>query len=183
MREVWADANRPLPACQLSCILSLGTEWTIHKYLIFVTSSPTSAYPLVRHLPNGQTVPLLPSPVQMTSVISVSHFKNVKIVLFILFLCYLFTLSICFSLSLSLSLGFVAMWSLRGQWTQCLTSLGFQDLQLVGQAVGHPPHLDTVWILRRGWWDNESLWRNFFRMLALKSNGLIYINFFFRSLC
>lgn len=101
MREVWADANRPLPACQLSCILSLGTEWTIHKYLIFVTSSPTSAYPLVRHLPNGQTVPLLPSPVQMTSVISVSHFKNVKIVLFILFLCYLFTLSICFSLSLS----------------------------------------------------------------------------------
>ncbi|TMS18989.1 Cyclic AMP-dependent transcription factor ATF-7 [Larimichthys crocea] len=32
--------------------------------------SPTSAYPLVRHLPNGQTVPLLPSPVQMTSVIS-----------------------------------------------------------------------------------------------------------------
>ncbi|KAI3370174.1 hypothetical protein L3Q82_024957, partial [Scortum barcoo] len=32
--------------------------------------SPTSSYPLVRHLPNGQTVPLLPSPVQMTSVIS-----------------------------------------------------------------------------------------------------------------
>ncbi|XP_037535523.1 cyclic AMP-dependent transcription factor ATF-7b [Nematolebias whitei] len=32
--------------------------------------SPTSAYPLVRHLPNGQTVPLLPSPVQLTSVIS-----------------------------------------------------------------------------------------------------------------
>ncbi|KAM8916632.1 cyclic AMP-dependent transcription factor ATF-7b isoform 3-T3 [Spinachia spinachia] len=32
-------------------------------------SSPTSAYPLVR-LPNGQTVPLLPSPGQMTSVIS-----------------------------------------------------------------------------------------------------------------
>ncbi|XP_061640383.1 cyclic AMP-dependent transcription factor ATF-7b isoform X2 [Phyllopteryx taeniolatus] len=33
-------------------------------------SSPTSSYPLVRHLANGQTVPLLPSPVQMTSVIS-----------------------------------------------------------------------------------------------------------------
>ncbi|XP_024916067.1 cyclic AMP-dependent transcription factor ATF-7b isoform X6 [Cynoglossus semilaevis] len=33
-------------------------------------SSPTGSYPLVRHLPNGQTVPLLPSPVQMTSVIS-----------------------------------------------------------------------------------------------------------------
>ncbi|KAK0141701.1 Cyclic AMP-dependent transcription factor ATF-7 [Merluccius polli] len=34
--------------------------------------SPTASYPLVMHLPNGQTVPLLPSPVQMTSVISVS---------------------------------------------------------------------------------------------------------------
>ncbi|XP_035486805.1 cyclic AMP-dependent transcription factor ATF-7b isoform X3 [Scophthalmus maximus] len=35
--------------------------------------SPTSSYPLVRHLPNGQTVPLLPSPVQMTSVISLAR--------------------------------------------------------------------------------------------------------------
>ncbi|XP_072307629.1 cyclic AMP-dependent transcription factor ATF-7b isoform X3 [Eucyclogobius newberryi] len=34
--------------------------------------SPTSAYPLMRHLPNGQTVPLLPSP-QMTSVISLAR--------------------------------------------------------------------------------------------------------------
>lgn len=32
----------------------------------------------MRHLPNGQTVPLLPSPVQMTSVISVSFLKNGK---------------------------------------------------------------------------------------------------------
>ncbi|XP_030275169.1 cyclic AMP-dependent transcription factor ATF-7b isoform X6 [Sparus aurata] len=39
-------------------------------------SSPTSAYPLVRHLPNGQTVPLLPSPVQMTSVISLARPVN-----------------------------------------------------------------------------------------------------------
>ncbi|XP_056294051.1 cyclic AMP-dependent transcription factor ATF-7b isoform X3 [Pseudoliparis swirei] len=38
-------------------------------------SSPTSAYPLVR-LPNGQTVPLLPSPVQMTSVISLARPAN-----------------------------------------------------------------------------------------------------------
>uniref|UniRef100_A0A3B5MR70 Cyclic AMP-dependent transcription factor ATF-7 n=1 Tax=Xiphophorus couchianus TaxID=32473 RepID=A0A3B5MR70_9TELE len=38
--------------------------------------SPTSAYPLVRHLPNGQTVPLLPSPVQMTSVISLARTVN-----------------------------------------------------------------------------------------------------------
>ncbi|XP_027135397.1 cyclic AMP-dependent transcription factor ATF-7-like isoform X3 [Larimichthys crocea] len=38
--------------------------------------SPTSAYPLVRHLPNGQTVPLLPSPVQMTSVISLARPVN-----------------------------------------------------------------------------------------------------------
>ncbi|XP_037632485.1 cyclic AMP-dependent transcription factor ATF-7b isoform X3 [Sebastes umbrosus] len=37
--------------------------------------SPTSAYPLVR-LPNGQTVPLLPSPVQMTSVISLARPVN-----------------------------------------------------------------------------------------------------------
>ncbi|KAL7407535.1 hypothetical protein ABVT39_009805 [Epinephelus coioides] len=37
--------------------------------------SPTSAYPLVRHLPNGQTVPLLPSP-QMTSVISLARPVN-----------------------------------------------------------------------------------------------------------
>lgn len=35
--------------------------------------SPTSSYPLMRHLPNGQTVPLLPSPVQMTSVISLAR--------------------------------------------------------------------------------------------------------------
>lgn len=83
MREVWVEANGPLQARHLSYILSLGTEWTTHKYLIFVNSSPTSAYPLVRHLPNGQTVPLLPSPVQMTSVISVSHFKNLQMVLFI----------------------------------------------------------------------------------------------------
>ncbi|XP_068449557.1 cyclic AMP-dependent transcription factor ATF-7b isoform X3 [Clinocottus analis] len=38
-------------------------------------SSPTSAFPLVR-LPNGQTVPLLPSPVQMTSVISLARPAN-----------------------------------------------------------------------------------------------------------
>ncbi|XP_059186041.1 cyclic AMP-dependent transcription factor ATF-7b isoform X7 [Centropristis striata] len=38
-------------------------------------SSPTSAYPLVRHLPNGQTIPLLPSP-QMTSVISLARPVN-----------------------------------------------------------------------------------------------------------
>ncbi|XP_054866874.1 cyclic AMP-dependent transcription factor ATF-7b isoform X4 [Amphiprion ocellaris] len=38
--------------------------------------SPTSAYPLVRHLPNGQTVPLLPSPVQITSVISLARPVN-----------------------------------------------------------------------------------------------------------
>lgn len=37
--------------------------------------SPTSSYPLVRHLPNGQTVPLLPSP-QMTSVISLARPVN-----------------------------------------------------------------------------------------------------------
>uniref|UniRef100_A0A8C6UR02 Activating transcription factor 7b n=1 Tax=Neogobius melanostomus TaxID=47308 RepID=A0A8C6UR02_9GOBI len=37
--------------------------------------SPTSAYPLMRHLPNGQTVPLLPSP-QMTSVISLARPVN-----------------------------------------------------------------------------------------------------------
>nr|XP_061813962.1 cyclic AMP-dependent transcription factor ATF-7-like [Nerophis lumbriciformis] len=41
-------------------------------------SSPTSSYPLVRHLANanGQTVPLLPSPVQMTSVISLARHGN-----------------------------------------------------------------------------------------------------------
>ncbi|XP_034440998.1 cyclic AMP-dependent transcription factor ATF-7b isoform X3 [Hippoglossus hippoglossus] len=39
-------------------------------------SSPTSSYPLVRHLPNGQTVPLLPSPAQMTSVISLARPVN-----------------------------------------------------------------------------------------------------------
>uniref|UniRef100_A0A3Q3XSI6 Uncharacterized protein n=1 Tax=Mola mola TaxID=94237 RepID=A0A3Q3XSI6_MOLML len=38
--------------------------------------SPTSSYPPVRHLPNGQTVPLLPSPVQMTSVISLARPVN-----------------------------------------------------------------------------------------------------------
>ncbi|KAM4582678.1 cyclic AMP-dependent transcription factor ATF-7b isoform 2-T3 [Fundulus diaphanus] len=38
--------------------------------------SPTSAYPLMRHLPNGQTIPLLPSPVQMTSVISLARTVN-----------------------------------------------------------------------------------------------------------
>uniref|UniRef100_A0A8C2XL02 Cyclic AMP-dependent transcription factor ATF-7 n=1 Tax=Cyclopterus lumpus TaxID=8103 RepID=A0A8C2XL02_CYCLU len=74
-------------------------------------SSPTSAYPLVR-LPNGQTVPLLPSPVQMTSVISVRNLYKLKIKLlkeiynklyfdyFSLNLPY----SICFALSLSLRL-------------------------------------------------------------------------------
>ncbi|XP_061731167.1 cyclic AMP-dependent transcription factor ATF-7b isoform X3 [Nerophis ophidion] len=36
-------------------------------------SSPTGSYPLVRHLANGQTVPLLPSPVQLTSVISLAR--------------------------------------------------------------------------------------------------------------
>ncbi|KAM3878213.1 cyclic AMP-dependent transcription factor ATF-7b [Diretmus argenteus] len=38
--------------------------------------SPTGPYPLVMHLPNGQTVPLLPSPVQMTSVISLARPMN-----------------------------------------------------------------------------------------------------------
>lgn len=38
--------------------------------------SPTGSYPLVMHLPNGQTVPLLPSPVQMTSVISLARPVN-----------------------------------------------------------------------------------------------------------
>lgn len=61
------------------CILSMGTEWRIShlQVSVFVNSSPTSAYPLVR-LPNGQTVPLLPSPVQMTSVISVRNLQNMK---------------------------------------------------------------------------------------------------------
>uniref|UniRef100_A0A665W028 Activating transcription factor 7b n=1 Tax=Echeneis naucrates TaxID=173247 RepID=A0A665W028_ECHNA len=39
-------------------------------------SSPTNSYPLVRHFPNGQNVPLLPSPVQMTSVISLARTVN-----------------------------------------------------------------------------------------------------------
>nr|XP_057910364.1 cyclic AMP-dependent transcription factor ATF-7b isoform X1 [Doryrhamphus excisus]XP_057910365.1 cyclic AMP-dependent transcription factor ATF-7b isoform X1 [Doryrhamphus excisus] len=39
-------------------------------------SSPTSSYPLVRHLANGQTVPLLPSPIQLTSVISLARPGN-----------------------------------------------------------------------------------------------------------
>ncbi|XP_062321957.1 cyclic AMP-dependent transcription factor ATF-7b isoform X2 [Osmerus eperlanus] len=39
-------------------------------------SSPTGSYPLVMHLPNGQTVPLLPSPVQMPSVISLARPLN-----------------------------------------------------------------------------------------------------------
>ncbi|XP_056129758.1 cyclic AMP-dependent transcription factor ATF-7b isoform X2 [Lampris incognitus] len=39
-------------------------------------SSPTGSYPLVMHLPNGQTVPLLPSPVQMPSVISLARPVN-----------------------------------------------------------------------------------------------------------
>ncbi|XP_071350649.1 cyclic AMP-dependent transcription factor ATF-7b isoform X3 [Trachinotus anak] len=39
-------------------------------------SSPTSSYPLVRHFPNGHNVPLLPSPVQMTSVISLARTVN-----------------------------------------------------------------------------------------------------------
>uniref|UniRef100_A0A8C5BFG9 Activating transcription factor 7b n=1 Tax=Gadus morhua TaxID=8049 RepID=A0A8C5BFG9_GADMO len=38
--------------------------------------SPTASYPLVMHLPNGQTLPLLPSPVQMTSVISLARPLN-----------------------------------------------------------------------------------------------------------
>ncbi|XP_053725104.1 cyclic AMP-dependent transcription factor ATF-7-like isoform X2 [Synchiropus splendidus] len=38
--------------------------------------SPTGSYPLVRHLPNGQTVPLLPSPCQTTSVISLARAAN-----------------------------------------------------------------------------------------------------------
>ncbi|XP_029907865.1 cyclic AMP-dependent transcription factor ATF-7b isoform X2 [Myripristis murdjan] len=38
--------------------------------------SPTGSYPLVMHLPNGQTVPLLPSPVQMPSVISLARPVN-----------------------------------------------------------------------------------------------------------
>ncbi|XP_005739678.1 cyclic AMP-dependent transcription factor ATF-7b isoform X1 [Pundamilia nyererei] len=38
--------------------------------------SPTGSYTLVRHLPNGQAVPLLPSPVQMTSVISLARPVN-----------------------------------------------------------------------------------------------------------
>ncbi|CAL8382414.1 unnamed protein product [Boreogadus saida] len=38
--------------------------------------SPTASYPLVMHLPNGQTLPLLPSPVQMTSVISLARPMN-----------------------------------------------------------------------------------------------------------
>ncbi|KAM4613898.1 cyclic AMP-dependent transcription factor ATF-7b isoform 6-T8 [Polymixia lowei] len=38
--------------------------------------SPTGSYPLVMHLPNGQTVPLLPSPVQMPSVISLARPMN-----------------------------------------------------------------------------------------------------------
>ncbi|KAM9799349.1 cyclic AMP-dependent transcription factor ATF-7b isoform 1-T2 [Syngnathus typhle] len=39
-------------------------------------SSPTSSYPLMRHLVNGQTVPLLPSPLQITSVISLARPGN-----------------------------------------------------------------------------------------------------------
>ncbi|XP_051933214.1 cyclic AMP-dependent transcription factor ATF-7b isoform X3 [Hippocampus zosterae] len=39
-------------------------------------SSPTSSYPLVRHFANGQTVPLLHSPVQITSVISLARPGN-----------------------------------------------------------------------------------------------------------
>ncbi|CAL8335779.1 unnamed protein product [Lota lota] len=35
--------------------------------------SPTASYPLVMHLPNGQTLPLLPSPAQTTSVISLAR--------------------------------------------------------------------------------------------------------------
>ncbi|XP_031708692.1 cyclic AMP-dependent transcription factor ATF-7b isoform X4 [Anarrhichthys ocellatus] len=107
-------------------------------------SSPTSAYPLVR-LPNGQTVPLLPSPVQMTSVISVSHFQNMK-----KNFCY-FSLNLPYSICFSLSRVFVVMWSLRGQRTRCPTSLGFQDLQWAEPAVGRPPRLGTVCTLRPRW--------------------------------
>ncbi|XP_047439711.1 cyclic AMP-dependent transcription factor ATF-7b isoform X2 [Mugil cephalus] len=38
--------------------------------------SPSSAYPLMRHLPNGQTVPLSPGPLQVTSVISLARPVN-----------------------------------------------------------------------------------------------------------
>ncbi|XP_019736305.1 cyclic AMP-dependent transcription factor ATF-7b isoform X2 [Hippocampus comes] len=39
-------------------------------------SSPTSSYPIVRHFANGQTVPLLQSPAQITSVISLARPGN-----------------------------------------------------------------------------------------------------------
>lgn len=134
----------------------MSTEWSSHLQVShLVSSSPTSSYPLVRHLPHGQTVPLLPSPVQLTSVISVSNFQDCQkynkseledFWLYIIISLPFLSFSIC---------PFVGMCRLRGRWTQCLTSLGFQDLQLGDQAVVHPPRLDIVCTLRPRWWDQS----------------------------
>lgn len=133
----------------------------------------------MRHLPNGQTVPLLPSPVQMTSVISVSHSKRwEKKCNKWNFLCFY---HIPFAPLLLPGHWFV-MWSLPGQWTLSLTSLGFQDLQWAEPAVVHLLLLRTVCTLRPRWWDNPSNNRvmnanNFF--LALYNSTYCFFSIFF----
>lgn len=44
----------------------------INMLILSLSSSPSASFPMMMQLPNGQTVPLLPSPGQ-TSVISVRH--------------------------------------------------------------------------------------------------------------
>lgn len=151
----------------------MGTERRWERLLTRIScfflpnSSPTSSYPLVRHLPNGQTVPLLPSPVQMTSVISVSHLKRWEKKCNERNCVYFYRIPFA---PLILSGHLFVMWSLQGRWTLCLTSLGFQDLQWAEPAVVRPLLLRTVCTLRPRWWDNPSCWCLFFffcRVLSL----------------
>lgn len=120
----------------LSC---LNVSSDILSCLTPDSSSPTSSFPLVRHLPNGQTVPLLPSPVQMTSVISVSSLK-------------IFQKKKSTHIHKHLNL-YLFFESLQGRQTRCQTSLGFQDHQWAGPAAGHLPHPDTACIQKLSWWD------------------------------
>ncbi|XP_077430538.1 cyclic AMP-dependent transcription factor ATF-7b isoform X1 [Vanacampus margaritifer] len=88
-KPVASSAPTPTIVRPGSLPLHLSNDQSLHPTLPSPTSvitqappsnrqlgSPTSSYPLVRHLANGQTVPLLPSPVQLTSVISLARPGN-----------------------------------------------------------------------------------------------------------
>ncbi len=69
--NVWSDSGQEENRTSVCALLSVLAAYSNWPFLFSCFRSPTVPYPMMM-LPNGQTVPVLPGPMQMPSVISVS---------------------------------------------------------------------------------------------------------------